>query len=101
MNKKILTLTMLMSLYSLQTLAADTPWIFTSTIPAKNEMVTIARKETCRPLNTQLMNSKCAQYKMGYVCPQEDNSQFIITTYSSKNDCAKALKKARRLLAKQ
>jgi hypothetical protein len=99
MNKKILT--MLISFYSVHTLAADTPWIFTSTIPAKNEMITIARKESCRPLNTQLMNAKCVQYKMGYVCPQEDNSQFIITTYSSKNDCSKALKKARRILAKQ
>jgi len=92
---------MLTSFYSIQALAADTPWIFTSTVPAKNEMISISRKEFCRPLNTTLMNSKCAQYKQGYVCPQEDEGRFVITTYSSKNDCNKALKKARRLLAKK
>lgn len=101
MTNKILTITMLMSLFAGPAMAAETPWIFTSTVPAKNEMISIPRKESCRPLNTKLMNAKCVQYKTGYVCPQEDRSQFVISTYTNKNECTKALKKARRLLAKQ
>lgn len=101
MKKTILTLTMIVSGYSVSALATDAPWIFTSTIPAKNEMISISKKEFCRPLDMQLMSNKCSQYKQGYVCPQQDESQFIITTYTSKQDCTKALKKARRLLARQ
>jgi len=100
MNKKILLLSLL-GLFSGNALAAESPWIFTSTVPAKHEMISIPQKEFCRPLNTRLMNPNCAQYKQGYVCPQEDQSQFIITTYASKSECNKALKKARRVLAKK
>jgi hypothetical protein len=101
MNKKILTLTVLASLYAIPTLATDTPWIFTSIIPTKKEMLSISRKETCRPFSPKLTSGKCVKYKQGYVCPQEDSGQFVISTYSSKSNCTKALNKARRLLAKK
>lgn len=101
MKKQILTLTLLTCAYTLPTLAADTPWIFTSSLASKNEMMSIMKKEFCRPISTSVLSNKCVQYKQGYICPQEDNSQFVISTYDSKKACDKALKKAKRLLARK
>ncbi|WP_413291149.1 hypothetical protein [Bdellovibrio sp. HCB337] len=101
MNTKLLTLTFLVSAYCLPTLASEAPWIFTSSMASKNEMISIQKKEFCRPISTTLMSNKCVQYKQGYVCPQEDEGQFVISTYNSKKDCDKALKRAKKLLARK
>lgn len=87
--------------YTLPSFAADAPWVFTSSLANKSEMMAIPKKEFCRPISTSLMSNKCVQYKQGYVCPQENESHFVISTYATKNECNKALKKAKRLLARR
>ncbi|HEY8270030.1 MAG TPA: hypothetical protein VIG33_04025 [Pseudobdellovibrionaceae bacterium] len=101
MKKKILALTLLTGVYSVQSWAESQTWVFTSTIPNKKEMLSIPKKETCRLFTAKLMSNKCVEYKQGYVCPQEDSGQFVISKYSSKSECTKSLNKARRLLARR
>jgi len=105
MVQKILTLTFLVSCYALPTFAAESerpaPWIFTSTLPTKNDAISIPKKEFCRPISTDVLSDKCVQYKHGIICPQEDNSKFVISTYENKKACEKALKKTKRLFAVQ
>jgi hypothetical protein len=103
MVQKILTLTFLVSCYSLPTLAAESsksaPWIFTTTLPTKTEVISIPKKEFCRPISTDALSDKCVQYKQGIVCPQDGSSKFVISTYENKKACEKALKKTKRLFA--
>ncbi|MGZ3745269.1 MAG: hypothetical protein ACXVBQ_15505 [Pseudobdellovibrionaceae bacterium] len=94
-------ITLLAALYAPHSRGESSTWVFTSTLPQKNEMISIPKKETCHMLSTKLMSNKCVQYKLGYVCPQEDSGQFVISKYTSKNECTKALSKARRLLARK
>jgi hypothetical protein len=101
MVQKILTLTFLVSCYAVPSFAVDGPWIFTTTLPTKNEMISIPKKEFCRPISTSVLSDKCVQYKQGIICPREDNSQFVISTYENKKACEKALKKTKKLFAVQ
>jgi len=80
--------------------AAPPRWIFTTLLPSKEEIISIQRKEFCRPFEPTLMNTKCAQYKQGFVCPSQKGS-FVISAFDTKKECERNLKKAKNVLAKR